>query len=145
ARISSVTLAFSPTPDQQADLESLLVAQRTPGSPDYRRWLSPGQFADRFGVNQSDLAAVTGWLQDQGLTVTAVAQSRTWVSASGPAGRVENAFRTELHHYRVNGREHFANSLPPSLPFQFQGIVRSIRGLHDFHPRVMHHAQRTAF
>jgi uncharacterized protein (TIGR03437 family) len=138
--LSNITLAFSPTPGQQADLESLLVAQRTPGSPDYHRWLTPEQYADRFGLSPNDLATITGWLQDQGLTVTGVARSRTWVAVSGPAGRVEHAFQTELHHYNVSGRQHFANSLPPSVPQQFQGIVRSIRGLHDFHPHAMHHA-----
>jgi uncharacterized protein (TIGR03437 family) len=138
--LSNVTLSFSPTPDQQADLESLLVGQRTPGSPDYRRWLTPEQYADRFGINQSDLASITGWLQDQGLTVTAVANSRTWVAVSGPASRVEKAFQTEMHRYDVKGKQHFANSIAPTLPLQFKGIVRSIRGLNDFHPHVMHHS-----
>jgi uncharacterized protein (TIGR03437 family) len=144
APLFNLTVAFSPTPDQQADLESLLVAQRTPGSPDYHRWLTPEQYADRFGLNPSDLSAVTGWLQDQGLTVTGVARSRTWVMVSGAAGRVEKAFQTEMHHYNVNGRQHFANSIPPSLPQQFQGVVRTIRGLHDFRPHAMHHAMRDA-
>jgi uncharacterized protein (TIGR03437 family) len=142
--LSNVTLAFSPTPDQQADLESLLVAQRTPESPDFHRWLTPQQYADRFGLNQSDLATVTGWLQDQGLTVTGVAQSRTWISVSGPVSRVERAFQTEMHRYHVNGRMHYANSIAPSVPAQFQAVVRTIRGLHDFHPRAMHHAQSHA-
>jgi uncharacterized protein (TIGR03437 family) len=143
-QLSNITLAFNPTPDQQADLESLLVAQRTPGSPDYHKWLTPEQFADRFGLNQSDIAAITGWLQDQGLTVTAVAHSRTWVAVSGPASRVEHAFQTELHRYNVNGIRHFANSMPPTVPKQFEGIVRTIRGLHDFRPHTMHHAMQTS-
>jgi uncharacterized protein (TIGR03437 family) len=144
APLSDITLAFRPTPDQQADLESLLVAQRTPGSPDYHRWLTPEQYADRFGLSQSDLAGVAGWLQDQGLTVTGVARSRTWVRVSGRAGSVERAFQTELHHYNVNGRGHFANSLLPSVPQQLQSIVRSIRGLNDFRPHARHHPMRNA-
>src|ERR1051326_3566950 len=120
AQLSGVTLAFEPTPDQQAELESLLVRQRTPGSQDYHRWLTPDQYAERFGLGESDLAAVTGWLQDQGLTVTSVARSRTSVSVSGPVGRIERAFQTELHRYRVEGQDHFANSMAPSLPLQLQ-------------------------
>jgi uncharacterized protein (TIGR03437 family) len=136
-QLSNVTLAFGPTSDQQADLETLLVEQRTPGSPNYHRWLTPEQFADRFGVSQSDLAAIAGWLQDQRLTVTTTSRSRTWVTVSGSAERIENAFQTELHRYRVNGERHFANSMAPSLPQQFKGIVRAIRGLHDFRPHAM--------
>jgi uncharacterized protein (TIGR03437 family) len=140
APLSNVTLAFGTTSDQQAELETLLVEQRTPGSANYHRWLTPEQFADRFGLSLSDLASITGWLQDQGLTVTNVARSRTWVRVSGPVARVERAFQTEMHRYRVNGREHFGNSLAPTIPEQFKGIVRSIRGLHDFHPHTRHRA-----
>src|SRR5436189_2788262 len=52
--ISNVTIAFSPTADQQAALDELLVRQQTPGSPDYHHWLSPQEYAERFGVSESD-------------------------------------------------------------------------------------------
>src|SRR5437016_1278625 len=89
AQISNVNLSFAPTAEQQADLEALLVRQQTPGSPGYHRWLTPEQYAERFGISESDLAAISSWLQDQGLTIAHEARSRTSVSVSGPAGRIE--------------------------------------------------------
>src|SRR5579862_610149 len=39
--MSYITLTLAPSASQQADLEELLVQQRTPGSPNYYRWLTP--------------------------------------------------------------------------------------------------------
>src|SRR6266567_1731181 len=48
-QLPAVTLVLRPTDAQQADLERLLAAQQDPASADYHRWLTPEQFADRFG------------------------------------------------------------------------------------------------
>jgi uncharacterized protein (TIGR03437 family) len=140
ATISNVTLNFAPTAEQQAALDDLLARQQTPGAPEYHHWLTPEEFADRFGVSFSDLAAVKSWAEAQGLTVSSVARSRTWIGVSGTAAQMETAFRTELHRYLVNGETHFSNSTSPALPVQFSGLVRSVRGLNDFHARPRLHA-----
>ena len=110
ATISNVTLNFAPTAEQQAALDDLLTRQQTPGAPEYHHWLTPEEFADRFGVSFSDLAAVKSWAEAQGLAVNSMARSRTWISVSGTAAQMETAFRTELHRYLVNGETHFSNA-----------------------------------
>src|ERR1022692_3707436 len=57
--LPAITLVFQQTPAQQADLESLLAAQQDPGSADYHRWLTPEQYADRFGASPDDIAKIT--------------------------------------------------------------------------------------
>jgi subtilase family serine protease len=133
--ISNVTLAFAPTAEQQTALDEFLAAQQTPGSPDYHRWLTPEQYADRFGVSESDVGTIRAWLESQSLTVSGVARSRTWISVSGAARQLENAFQTELHRYDINGETHIANATAPLIPERFSGVVRAIRGLTDFRPR----------
>jgi uncharacterized protein (TIGR03437 family) len=140
ATISNVTLNFAPTAEQQAALDEFLASQQTPGSPDYHHWLTPEEFADRFGVSFSDMAAVKSWAEAQGLTVNSMARSRTWISVSGTAAQMESAFQTEMHRYLVNGETHFSNATSPALPVQFSGLVRSVRGLNDFHARPRLHA-----
>ena len=130
--LSYVTLELGMTAAQRADLESLLAAQQTPGSPSYHHWLTPEEYADRFGVSQPDISLITGWLQSQGLAVAAVARARNWVAVNGSAGQVERAFGVELHHYLVDGETHFANPAPPTLPEALAGVVTHIRGLNDF-------------
>src|SRR4051812_31227309 len=143
--ISNVTIAFAPTADQQNALDELLARQQTSGSPDYHRWLSPEDYAERFGVSEGDLGTVRAWLESQGLSVTSVARSRTWISFSGAAGQIESAFQTELHQYVENGESHFANASEPSIPERFSGVVRAVRGLNDFRPRPLKHALKPAY
>ena len=58
-----VTLVLTPSAGQQADLDRLLTQQQDSSSPDYHRWLTPEQYAERFGVSQSDIDKVVSWLE----------------------------------------------------------------------------------
>jgi uncharacterized protein (TIGR03437 family) len=127
-----LTLILNQTPAQQADLDRLLAAQQDPASPDYHRWLTPEQFADRFGASAEDIAGITNWLEQHNLHVTSVGRARTSIVFTGAAGDVGKAFEVEFHRYNVNGRTHFANTAEPALPVALQTAIRSIHGLHDF-------------
>lgn len=137
--ISSMSLTLARTPAQQAELNQLLKAQQTPGSSSYHQWLTPEQFAERFGVSQSDINTVSTWLQSQGLNVESVARGRNSISFSGSAAQVESAFQIELHSYLVNGETHYANTTDPSVPAAFQGVVAGVRGLNDFRMKPLLH------
>jgi uncharacterized protein (TIGR03437 family) len=136
--MSYITLRLATSPAQQADLEKLLVDQQTPGSPDYHHWLTPEEYAQRFGASDADISKITQWLQQQGLQVASVARGRNWIVASGTAAQVEPAFQTEIHSYVADGETHYANASEPSVPAAFGSVVQGIRGLNDFRmkPRV---------
>ncbi len=135
-QLSYVTLTFTRSPSQEADLQKLLADQQNPQSASYHRWLSPEEYADRFGVSPADLDKITSWLRGEGLTIANVARGRNWVAVNGSAAQVEAAFQTELHQYLVNGQTHFANATEPSVPAAIGPMVVGIRGLHNFrmHP-----------
>jgi len=130
-------VVFRLLPAQQSDLDRLLRQQQDPSSPSYHNWLTPEQYAARFGMSQNDLSKVSGWLRSQGLTVTGISRGRTELYFSGSAGVVENAFRTEIHKYVVKGEEHFANSTALSVPQSFVDVVLGVRGLDSFRPKPM--------
>jgi uncharacterized protein (TIGR03437 family) len=130
--LPAMTLFLQPAPNEQAELRQLLNAQQNPISSLYRRWLTPEEFADRFGVGQNDIAAAVSWLKTQGFTVGKVARSRTWIVFSGSARQAEDAFHTEIHHYTFQGQNHFANATEPSIPRALAGVVSGIGGLDDF-------------
>src|SRR5262249_31729704 len=75
---------------------------------------------------------IVAWLQAQGFADIQTARSRTWISFSGTAQQVQNAFGTEIHRYSVNGASHFANATDPTVPAAMAGVVSGITGLHDF-------------
>ena len=62
----AVTIYLKPSTSQQAALQQLLANQQNPASADYHKWLTPEQYADRFGSSQNDVNRITAWLQAQG-------------------------------------------------------------------------------
>ncbi len=130
--IPAITMYLKPSASQQTALEQLLANQQNPASPDYHKWLTPEQYAGRFGVSQSDVSRITAWLQSQGLQVQRVARSRTWIEFSGSAQQVENAFHTQIHQYLENGKLHYANSSNPSIPAALSNVVLGLRGLNNY-------------
>ena len=133
-----ITLLLKRSASQQAALDQLLAEQRDPASSNYRHWLTPEQYASRFGAADADIANLTGWLQSQGFTNLHVARSRTFVTFSGTAATVKSGLGTEIHHYQVNGRMHFANATAPALPASLAAMTSGVLGLTDFHlhPRM---------
>ena len=132
--LQRMTMLFSPSQQQQAELDQLLAEQQDPNSPNYHKWLTPEEFADRFGLAQSDIAVVSAWLTSQGFTVDEVARGRNWIAFSGIAAQVAAAFHAPIHSYVVEGKTHFAPSTDISVPDAFAGIVSGVTGLHDFAP-----------
>jgi subtilase family serine protease len=137
-QLNHVTLLTLPTPSQQQALRLLVAEQQDPKSPNYHKWLTPDQYADRFGLSQNDVAKISAWLTSQGFTVVSLARGRNWIVFSGTTAQVENAFRTQIHRYKVNGELHFAPATMPSVPAALSGIATGLRGVDDFLPKPMY-------
>jgi hypothetical protein len=133
-----VTLIVAPSPSQQAALDLLLAQQQDRKSANFHKWLTPEQYAVRFGMSQKDVSKITTWLESQGFTVLQVARGRNAVTFSGTAAQIQIAFNTAIHRYQVNGENHIANSTPVSLPAALSGVVTGVRGLHDFRLKPMY-------
>jgi len=134
-RLEGVSLVFKRTPEQDAAAEKFLDDLQNPKSPSYHKWLTPEQYADRFGMSAADLSKVTAWLQSQGFTVNRSARGRTQVWFSGTVSQVETVFRTEMHHFVVKGEAHFANSVEPAIPSALGEVVLGVHGLSNFRPK----------
>jgi uncharacterized protein (TIGR03437 family) len=131
-RIDHATLLLRPDPS----LNAFLVGQQMPGSPDYRRFLTPEQFGERFGLSANDMAKVVAWLESQGLKVDEVARGRHWVTFSGTASQAARTFHTEFHSYLTDGRMHFANTGDPVIPTALESVIGGFTGLNDFPTHV---------
>jgi uncharacterized protein (TIGR03437 family) len=138
-RVGYITLMLKKTDAQQAALEELLQQQQDPASPNYHDWLTPEQYADRFGLSQNDMDKISAWLRSEGFTVESTARGRNWLTFSGTAGQVLATFRTEIHRYRVDGEMHFAAAAEPSVPASLEPLVAGLLGLDDFNPKPPKH------
>jgi subtilase family serine protease len=145
ARLNGMSIVFNRSAAQEADLQALLAAQQDPNSPQYHQWLSPEQFAARFGMAQSDIDKVQTWLQQQGFSIDSVARGRTMVRFSGTVGQVNQAFQTEMHYFTTGGQKHYAPSTLLSVPAAIAPTVAAVSNLSDFRPRPMHISPRRAF
>jgi len=135
AALESITLTFLPSAAQQQDLDYLLAAQHNPASPLYHQWITPAEYAARFGVSANDLQKISNWLTSQGFSIVSQSPAGNSITVRGTVNVVETAFQTEIHQYLVNGQLHFANATNPSLPQQLAAMVAGIQGLDNFFPQ----------
>jgi hypothetical protein len=133
-----MVLVLKPTTEQQTGLQQLIDGQHNPESPNYRHWLTPEEFGAKFGPADEDVAKVTGWLQQQGFQVGTIGHGKQFVEFSGTVQQVENAFRTEMHHFTVNGKDHIANAMDISLPQALTPVVGGVLSLHNFPKNAAH-------
>jgi subtilase family serine protease len=131
-KLNYMTLLTVPSPSQQMAIDQLLAQQQDRHSTLYHKWLTPVQYANRFGLSPNDIQKLTTWLQSQGFTILSVAQSRNFIAFSGTAGQAETAFQTQIHNFNVNGEAHFSNTTSLSIPAALSGVVTGIRGLSNF-------------
>ncbi len=119
---------------EQRAYDNYVLSLSTPGSAVYHKWLTPAQFAEQFGANSKDIAAVTTWLQGQGFTVVKVNYAMTAIEFSGTMGSVKTAFKTDVHKFNINGAGYFVNISDPQIPAAFAPIIRGIIGLNRAMP-----------
>jgi subtilase family serine protease len=127
------------TPEQQAELDNLLARQQQPTAAEYHKWLTPKEMGERFGASQEDIAAITNWLQGQGIRVNGVMNNATFIDFTASAQQLRETFGANLHYFNIGGRKYYANTTEITIPAALQGVVRSIHGLN----KIPHHANHT--
>ncbi|HWV99332.1 MAG TPA: choice-of-anchor tandem repeat GloVer-containing protein [Candidatus Acidoferrum sp.] len=103
-------------------------------SPGFRRYLTPEQFADRFGPTEPDYQALKQFAAAHRLEIVGVHPNRTLLDIAGSAADIEKAFHVTLRRYRHPAEPHlfFAPDAEPSLDFHLP--LLTIGGLDDFYP-----------
>ena len=81
-------------------LARLVAAVSDPASPDYRNYLTPAQFTERFGPSIADYQAVIDFAKARGLRVTATHPNRLIVDVEGTVSDIENTMHVTLRTYQ---------------------------------------------
>jgi len=126
----------------QAGLDALLQDLYDPQSPQYRQFLSPEQFAARFGPSPADFQALKDFARANGLAVVGACPSRQYLQVQAPAGALRRALGVTLNRrLRPDGSEFYASEEAPR--FNLAGLDVQATGLDDFaRPRFRHHPAR---
>lgn len=137
-QLKNMVLVLKRSNEQETALSKLLDAQQNPNSSSYHRWLSPDEYGTQFGVADSDIAQLTGWLQNNGFQVTTITRGRNMVVFSGTQAQLRAAFHTELRSYSYNGGKYWANVNDPQIPAAFAPIVTGLRSLNNLRHNPAH-------
>jgi subtilase family serine protease len=132
---SRMVLLLQRSPEREAALQQFLQGAHRPGSPTFHQWLKPDQFGELYGLTDSEIATVSGWLQEHGFAVSRINRAKTAIEFSGTAGEVRSAFHTQIHAYLVNGKEHYANDVDPQIPAALAQVIAGITPINDFRPK----------
>ncbi len=136
--LDQLTIVLSRSPQQEQELAALLSEQQNPSSPNYHHWLTPTQMGELFGLSTQDIAAVSAWLQSQGLQVNWVSPSRTFIGFKGAAVDVGKAFKTQMNYYKVDGVQRLSVASPPMIPEALVPVVKAVRGLYTIEEKPLH-------
>lgn len=114
-----------------AGFDRYLAAAYDPASPQYRRFLTPADLAERFGPSAQAYTQVRDYFTAQGLQVTAESANRMTLTLSGARVAVAQALDVTIEAYALPGTaERFlANTGEPALPAAIAPHVQSIAGL----------------
>jgi hypothetical protein len=125
-------LAISLPLRNQDALHALLRDLYDPTSQNYRQWLTPQQFTERFGPSEQDYQALMNFAKANGLTITVTHPNRVVLDVEGAVSDVEAAFHVSLRVYAhaKEARTFYAPDAEPSLDLAVP--VLSISGLDNY-------------
>ncbi|HEY7049384.1 MAG TPA: S53 family peptidase [Jatrophihabitantaceae bacterium] len=125
-------------------LKSAVQAVSTPGSANYRHFLTPAQYQAQFGPTDAAVQNVASWLKSSGLNVTGVEAHHRYLSVTGSVAAAQKAFGVSIQRYQHDGQSVIAPSGAASVPSSLAGSVLSVSGLDSTAHKVAHTSQQDA-
>ncbi len=124
----------------QAGLDQFVADVYDPQSANYRHFLTPQQFTQRFGPTQSDYDAVLQFAHENGFTVTGGSRDGLDVQVRGTVSQVENAFHVRMQTYKhpTENRTFYSPDQEPTTDLGFN--LWHVSGLNNYsipHPLVV--------
>ncbi len=134
-----LALTFYVAPQNLAAAEAKAQSLQTPGSPDYRKFLTLQQFVQGYAVSDAQLASIEASLQNLGFTIGEVYPNHLAIEVLGSVGTAQSALGVEMKRFTRNGVTGLASTRLPTLPPELKGLIRGVGGLNTVtHARPMH-------
>lgn len=134
-QMTHMRLVLKRSPAQDAALKTFAAQQLDPNSPNYHNWITPEQFGATYGLSDSDIAALTNWIESHGLAVESVNKGRDLIYFSGTVAQVEEMLHTQIHSFSVNGEQFYSNITEPQIPAALAPVVAGVAHLNTLNPR----------
>ncbi len=132
---TTLPLVVTLQPRDPTALAAEVQAVSDPKSPEYRHFLTPAQFAQRFGPTPATIAQVTSALRSEGLTVGTPSSTGLSLPVSGTVAEVQSAFSTTISRFRLSsGKTGYDNRSAPEVPVTVAPQIEGILGLDTLSP-----------
>jgi subtilase family serine protease len=116
----------------QAGLDNFLAGLYSSTVPNFRHFLTPAEFTEKFGPTENDYAAVVNYVQAHGLAVVGGSRDGMEVQVKGTVASIETAFHVNLLTYQhpTENRIFYGPDREPSTDLPF--ALWHISGLDNF-------------
>ncbi|MCL6443066.1 MAG: S53 family peptidase [Alicyclobacillus sp.] len=135
-----VTVSIVLRTTNESRLQQLIQSQSTPGSPNFRQFLSVAQFAHDYGQSPAVIHAITSYLNRFGIQ-TYVYPDNLDITANGTAGQFDQAFGVVLQNMSYKGKA-FHGAKAPKLPSTIASPILAVLGLTNYGNFVSHAVKR---
>jgi subtilase family serine protease len=130
----TVSLPFA----RPAAIQAYADSVSDPKSPMYRRFLTPTQVGERFGLPQARVDAVADYLVENGFTINVVCKNRLAILATATVAQAEAAFHTSIRRFQLatsdetEPSQFVAYATPVRLRGDLASIVLDVSGLETY-------------
>ncbi len=123
------------TQRHHAALSAYITSLSNTGSPNYHHYLTPAQYAARYGAPASSVTALRAYFNEYGLRVTSLSAGHDILRVAGTTTDIARAFDAPLETVRLSDGSldaHFTSSA--SLPHALARDVTAVAGLDTVAP-----------
>lgn len=121
---SARTLTIALVLKGQAGADAAIAALNDPHSPQYHHFLTPEEYARRFGAGSATVASVVAALRADGLRVPSATAQAGLLTAQGTVATLEALFGVQLGDYcDAHGQRYIAPDSAPHIPASLAGVA----------------------
>lgn len=131
APLGHISIALTTDDARQSALAQYLTDLTRTGSDSYHHWLTPAEFATRFGATDAEVSQATAWLESQGVHITGTNAAHTLLQATSTVAIARNLFAADLRQAQVAGSLHVVTVGDLSLPETAPQVIGAVSGLDD--------------
>ena len=116
----------------QAGLDNFLADLNSSSVPNFRHFLTPAEFTEKFGPTQRDYDAVVQYAQTHGLAVVGGSRDGMEVQVKGPVSAIESAFHVNMLTFQhpTENRTFYGSDREPTTDLGIQ--LWHVSGLDNF-------------
>ncbi len=127
--VKTITVALALR--NKAGLDAFVASLADPASPNFRKFITPQQFAATYGQSADAVTQVVSYLQSKGFVVKQVHANKLLITVQGTNAQIAATFGAAVHNYSLSGIRYQAPASAPVIPAAIAGVATAVTGLNN--------------